>query len=184
MLKSKIKSNQLFDWLFSFWNAADTNNEIVHWQKGDSKGISFLYDWTANGYENNNIFPLRAIKHTIKDILKYKKGFWSRVKCIKLYVLDHFLKRYWTWTNYGQFKHFNAYRWSLDILTLNLREYRYQTKGDQYGIEGVTRYQHRDRFYFSNNWSEWKTYEAYSEDDHSKITDEQFEEWGGDDYEC
>ena len=184
MLKSKIKSNQLFDWLFSFWKDADTKDEIVHWHNGNSKGISYLYDWTANGYENNNIFPLRAIKHTIKDILKYKKGFWSRVKCINLYVLDHFLKRYWTWTYYGQFKHFNAYRWSLDILTLNLREYRYQTKGDQYGIEGVTRYQHRDRFYFSNNWSEWKTYEAYSEDDHSNITDEQFEEWGGDDYEC
>ena len=184
MLKSKIKSNQLFDWLFSFWKDADTKDEIVHWHNGNSKGISYLYDWTANVYENNNIFPLRAIKHTIKDILKYKKGFLSRVKFIKLYVLDHFLKRYWTWTNYGEFKHFNAYRWSLDILTLNLREYRFQTKGDQYGIEGVTRYQHRDRFYFSNNWSEWKTYEAYSEDDHSEITDEQFEEWGGDDYEC
>ena len=140
MLKSKIKSNQLFDWLFSFWKDADTKDEIVHWHNGNSKGISYLYDWTANGYENNNIFPLRAIKHTIKDILKYKKGFWSRVKCIKLYVLDHFLKRYWTWTNYGEFKHFNAYRWSLDILTLNLREYRFQTKGDQYGIEGVTRF--------------------------------------------
>jgi hypothetical protein len=184
MLKSKIKSNQLFDWLFSFWKAADTNNEIVHWQKGDSKGISFLYDWTANGYENNNIFPLRAIKHTIKDILKYKKGFWSKAKCIKIYVLDHFIKRYWTWTNWGQFQQMNAYRWSLDILTLNLREYRYQTKGDQYGIEGVTRYQHRDRFYFSKNWSEWQTYDCYSIDDNSKITDEQFEEWGGDDYEC
>lgn len=67
-----------------------------------------------------------------------------------------FLKKILTWTNYGEFKHFNAYRWSLDILTLNLREYRFQTKGDQYGIEGVTRYQHRDRFYFSNNWSEGK----------------------------
>ena len=88
MLKSKIKSNQLFDWLFSFWKNADTNNEIVHWRKGDTKGVSFLYDWTLNGCENNNIFPLRAIKHTIKDILKNKKGFWSKVKCIKIYVLN------------------------------------------------------------------------------------------------
>ena len=52
MLKSKIKSNQLFDWLFSFWKDADTKDEIVHWHNGNSKGISYLYDWTANGYEN------------------------------------------------------------------------------------------------------------------------------------
>ena len=90
MLKSKIKSNQLFDWLFSFWKDADTKDEIVLAKRGSKN--SFLYDWTANGYENNNIFPLRAIKHTIKDILKYKKGFWSKAKCIKIYVLDHFIK--------------------------------------------------------------------------------------------
>jgi len=41
MLKSKIKSNQLFDWLFSFWKDADTKDEIVHWHNGNSKGISY-----------------------------------------------------------------------------------------------------------------------------------------------
>ena len=90
------------------------------------------------------------------------------------------LKTKWEWTNYSNFSSYRPYRYIFNLLTMKIRQEMYESVGDQYGINGITRYRFQERFIWSDRWTDWKTFECYDVDDHSPKTDEEFETYYGD----
>lgn len=179
-----MKNNNLYNWLSSLWTNIDTSTELSEF-RDDGYGrkikyTSWIHEWQMGGCSNSDKLPsIKAVMWTASDILKYKKGFWSKYKLIWLMCIKPFLKTKWTWSNWSNFSSNRPYYFSFNLLTMKIRQEMYETVGDYYGIEGMTRYRFQERFIWSDKWTEWKTFKCYDIDDHTPKTDEEFEQ-----YEC
>ena len=173
-----MRSN-LYSWLTSFWTNANTSKIFEKEYEGE-KYNSCLFEWQMGGTSNNDKLPISNWLTTFKEILKYKKGFWSKFKLIWQECISPLLSTKWKWDNFSNFSSNRPYAFSFNLLTMKIRQEMYESVGDQYGICGITRYRFQERFIWSDKWTDWKTFECYDVDDHSPKTDEDFETYYGD----
>ena len=89
-----------------------------------------------------------------------------------------FLKTRWEWQNWSNFAQ-GPFDFSFNLLTMKVRQIKRQYVGDQYGIQGITRYRFQERYVWSDKWTDWETLECYDTDYNHK-TDEDFETYYGD----
>ena len=184
-----MKNNNMWSWLTSLWTNIDTSTELVEIKDnghgGKIKYISWIYDWQQGGCFNDDKLPnFKAVMGTASEIIKYKKGFWSKYKLVWLMCIKPFLKTKWEWFNWSNHSSFRPYCFSFNLLTMKVRQEKYETVGDRYGIQGITRYQFQERYVWSDKWTDWETFECYDVDDFSPKTDKDFETYYGDEEEA
>mgnify|MGYP003149593056 FL=1 len=171
-----MKSQNLYSWLISFWTNADTS-KIVDMEYEGKKFRGGIFEWQMGGCTNNDKLPISNWLSTFKEILKYKKGFWSKFKTIWKMCISPLLSTTWKWDNFSNFKSSRPYNFTFNLLTMKIRQEMYESVGDQYGICGITRYRFQERFIWSDKWTDWKTFDCHDVDDHSPKTDEEFESY-------
>ena len=169
----------MWSWLTSFWTNADTSTKVEQEYEG-KKYRAEIFRWDLGGCSNTDKLPISNWKTTFREILKYKKGFWSTYKTIWIMCISPLLTTKLEWSAWSNFSSNRPYSFSFNLLTMKIRQEMYESVGDQYGIEGITRYRFQERFIWSDKWTDWKTFKCYDVDDHSPKTDEDYEAYEAD----
>ena len=169
----------MWSWLTSFWTNADTSTKVEQEYEG-KKYRAEIFRWDLGGCSNTDKLPISNWKTTFREILKYKKGFWSTYKTIWIMCISPLLTTKLEWSAWSNFSSNRPYSFSFNLLTMKIRQEMYESVGDQYGICGITRYRFQERFIWSDKWTDWKTFKCYDVDDHSPKTDEDYEAYEAD----
>jgi len=172
-------NNNMWSWLTSFWTNADTSTKVEQEYEG-KKYRAEIFRWDLGGCSNTDKLPISNWKTTFREILKYKKGFWSTYKTIWIMCISPLLTTKLEWSAWSNFSSNRPYSFSFNLLTMKIRQEMYESVGDQYGICGITRYRFQERFIWSDKWTDWKTFKCYDVDDHSPKTDEDYEAYEAD----